>query len=192
MYKNIDNLEKQRIKISKKINILEKRMNSRNSERLNKKYNVIVNTLNNKINEIIELYKDYDSNLFINEVITKIDETSTYYDVLKILDNNYSYLINYMKENNKHDYLDYQEFLHNPYLVISKSLVFNNNINIKEKLEDKYDLFSFKFNLDDGNLIEFKDELEFIIKLSYIEEYGINIDNIKLIIDIDKINNESN
>lgn len=190
MNKNIDNLEKQRNKMAKRIFMLKNRINSRNEKIFNKKYNILVNKLNNKINEIIEIYKDYDNTVFINDVITKIDETTTYYDVLKIFDNNYSYLINYMKENKKEDYQSYQEFLYEPYLVISKNLIFNNNIDIKEKLIDKYDLINFSFNLDDNNLMEFKNNLEYLIRLSYIEENNMNLEDIKLIININNIKNE--
>ena len=68
------------------------------------------NPLTNKLNEIIINYSNYDEVLISNDIINKLNEDSTYYDVFKLFENHYSYLVNTIKDNNG-DYEEYQKFL---------------------------------------------------------------------------------
>ena len=182
--KTIKQLERQREKINNRLFILNNRINDRNKDRLSKKYNNLFNKVNMKIKEIIDSYNNYDELLLNDNIIKNLNEDSTYYDAFKIFENNYSYLINFMKDNDG-NYDEYISFIYNPYLNISKSIPFISDLDIENKLSEKYDLFDIDIDLSDKNKL--REDLEYIIRLSYFEFGNINIEKIKLIFDIRKM-----
>lgn len=188
LIKNIKSLEKQKDKINNKLFTIYNRINNgKNNDRILKKYNNLFNKLNSKINEIITTYNEYEETLLINDILKKINEDSTYYDAFKIYENNYSYLMNLIKDKNT-TYEEYKEFLYIPYLNISKSIPLLSEVNIEDKLSEKYDLFDIDANLSDKNKL--KEDLEYIIRIGNFEQYNIDINKFKLIFDIKKIINE--
>lgn len=187
MIKNIKNLDKQREKINKKLFNIYNKLNGKTSGLLFKKYNSLYNKVNNKIMEIIEVYNSFDETCFINDIILKLNDDSTYYDVLNIYENNYSYLVKLLNDNNC-NYDDFMKFLYSSNLNICKNIPFVNNIDIKDKLINKYDLFDMNFDLTDDN--KFRDELKYINSLWYIEKGNIDLEKFKLIFDTDKIKKE--
>lgn len=187
MKKNIKNFDKQRDSLNKKVFSCYNKLHGKTSGLLFKKYNSLFNKANNKILEIIDIYNNYDEISFINDVVVKLNDDSTYYDVLKIYENNYSYLVKLLNDNNC-NYDEFIDFVYSPYLNISKSIPFINNVSIKDKLINKYDLFDLNFNLDDDNKL--KDELKYIVRLWHIEKGNIDVNKFKLIFDIDKIKEE--
>lgn len=184
LIKNLKSLDKQREKLVGKLYFVYNKMNSKNSNRLLKKYNNLFNKVNSKIDEIISNYENYDETLFINDVITKLNDDSTYYDVFKLFESNYSYLVSFMKDKDG-NYNEYIDFLYSPYLNISKSIPFISNVNIENKLLEKYELFDININLSDKNKL--KEELKYIIRLEYFEKGNIDLREFKLIFDIKKI-----
>ena len=187
MLKKLDSIKDKMVK--KLFNLYFKLQKNSKNNRLNNKYNDLFNKVNVKIDEIINTYKEYDKSLFINDVITKLNDNSTYYDMLELYKNNYSYLMSLLKDNNKDNsfYNEYIDYLTNSNLVISKSLVFINDIDIKEKLIDKYELFNINFDLDDGNINALKETLNYLYRFSYYDEYELDLNLIKLIVEIDKL-----
>ena len=190
--KKIKTLVNGKKKIDRKLfSIYFKLQNNNKSNRLNNKYNALFNKSNSKIDEIINEYKEYNKTLFENDIITKLNDNYTYYDALELYSNNYPYLMEILKENNK-DMLLYNKFinyLNSPYLIISKSVLFINEIDIKEKLEEKYRLFNINFDLEENNINSLKQSLEYLTKLSYYEESELDLNKIKLILEINKLNN---
>lgn len=188
--KTIKSLTSGKKKIDRKLfNIYNKLQHNNKNIKLNNKYNDLFNKSNNKINEIITSYKDYEKTLFENDIITKLNDNSTYYDLLEIYSNNYPYLMTIIKENNKDlsIYNEFIDYLNNPYLVISKNILFTNEIDIKEKLTEKYSLFNINFDLDETNINNLRQSLDYIYKLSFFEESNLDLNKIKLIIEINKL-----
>ena len=173
----------------KLFNIYYKLEKNNKSNSLNNKYNILFNKSNTKINEIIDAYKDYNKVLFENDVITKLNDNSTYYEALELYLNNYPYLMTIFKENNKDlsVYNDFINYLNNPYLIISKSILFINEIDIKEKLKEKYSLFNINFELEENNINNLKETLEYLKRLTYYEESNLDLKDIKLIVEINKL-----
>lgn len=182
--KTLKSLNKQREALMKKILFIYNQLNKKSNDRLLKKYNNLFNKINLKIDEIISNYANYDEIVFVNDIIKKLNDDSTYFDVFKIVEGNYGYVLNLMndKEGNYNEFIDY---LYNPYLNISKSIPFLRDINIEDKLIEKYDLFDMKVNLSDKNKL--REDLEYIIRLGYFEKNNIEIEKFKLIFDIKKI-----
>lgn len=193
--KTMKSLTNGKKKIDRKLfSIYNKLQHNDKNIRLNNKYNDLFNKSNNKINEIIASYREYDKTVFENNVITKLNDNSTYYDLLEIYSNNYPYLMTIIKENNKDIsiYNDFIEYINNPYLIISKNIVFVNEIDIKEKLTEKYSLFSINFDLEESNINNLKQSLDYIYRLSFFEESNLNLNEIKLITEINKISKVDN
>ena len=198
--KKIKTLNKQRERLNKKLMAIYSKINDKSNKMMLKKYNNLFNKLNNTkalrkraykkaklnntINEIIINYSNYDEVLINNDIINKLNEDSTYYDVFKLFENHYSYLVNTIKDNNG-DYEEYQKFLYSPYLNISKSISFTSDLDILNKISSKYELFNININLSDLNKL--KDDLEYIIRIGYFDINNFNLDDFKLIFDIKKI-----
>lgn len=154
----------------------------------NDRYNRLFNEVGIQNQELIKLYDEYSNAVFINDVITKLNDSSTYYDLLRLYVNNYNYLMSLVgKSNIEFDYDEFIGYIYNPYLVISKNVSFCNDIDIREKLRDKYSLYNINFELDDNSLLELKGNLSYLYNLSYFEETGIDLERIKVIMEIDKI-----
>lgn len=183
----INKLNKQKNKNNNKLfHIYNKLLKHSENEKLNNKYSELFNKINNQIKEIIELYKTYDETLFINDIITKLNDNSTYYDILSIYTNNYNYLMNISKDN-EFNYSEFINYIYSPYLVISKNIIINNDIDIKEKIEDKYSMYNINFDIEDNTIIELQHNLKYIYNLSYYEETSLDLNKIKIITEIDKI-----
>lgn len=182
--KNIKSLNGQRDKLNNKVFGLYNRLKGKTKGLLFNKYNSLFNKVNAKIIEIIDVYNKYDYDCFVNDVFTKLNDDSSCYDVLKIYENNYSYLLKLLEENNC-NYLEFIDFLYDPYLSICKIIPFINDFDIKDKLINKYDLFDMNFNMSDENKLH--EELKYIIRLWNLEKGNIDLNKIKLIIDINKI-----
>lgn len=182
--KNAKMLNKQREKLNNKLLVIYSKINDKSNKRMLKKYNNLFNKANNVINEIISNYNNYDEVLINNDIINKLNDDSTYYDVFKLFEDNYSYLVNLIKDNNG-NYEEYQKFLYNPYLNISKSISFTSDLDILNKISSKYELFNININLSDMNKL--KEDLEYIIRIGYFDICKFNLDDFKLIFDIKKI-----
>lgn len=182
--KNIKTLNKQRLTINKKLFAIYNKYETKKSDRLLKKYTNLFNKSNNKIEEIITAYSNYDEIIFINELITKLDDDSTYFDVFKLFKYHYSYLLNFMK-NESGDYQDYLNFVNNQNLTISKNIPFINEINIEDKLNEKYDLYDLEINLTDKDKLIV--DLEYLIRLNLYEQHNLKLTDYKLSFDIKKI-----
>lgn len=184
LLKEIKILDKQREKMNNKLFNIFGRLEHKKSNILLNKYNSLFNKINSKIEEIIEKYKNYDEIVFINDVVTKLNEDSTYYDAFKIFEGNYSYFLNVIKDKDC-NYNDYIDYLYGTFLNISKSIPFTKDIDIEDTLFKKYELFDA--NIDFADKYKLKEELEFIIRLNYIEKGNVDLDRLKLIIDVKKI-----
>lgn len=183
----INKLNKQKEKTNKKLfHIYNRLLKYKDNEKLNNKYNQLFNKTNNQIIEITETYKKYEETLFINDVITKLNDNSTYYDILYVYTNNYNYLMNICKDN-EFNYNEFINYIYSPYLVISKNIFINSDIDIKEKIEEKYSMYNINFDIEDNTIIELKNNLKYIYNLSYFEETSLDLNKIKIIIDIEKI-----
>lgn len=182
--KKVKSLLKKKDSLNNKLFYLYNKINDKSSKRLVSKYNKLFNQVNNKIDEINNSYDNYDEILFINEVINRLNDDSTYYDAFLVMCSNYGYVNSYMKDK-EGSYKELCDYLYSPYLSICKSIPFVSDIDIESKLDIKYDLFDMEVNLSDK--MKLKEDLEYIIRVSYFDEYNIDIDKFKLIFDIDKM-----
>lgn len=182
--KSVKGLLKKKESLNKKLFYLYSKINDKSSKRLIGKYNKLFNQVNSKIDEISKSYDNYDEILVIDKIIRELNDESTYYDAFLVVVSNYGYINSYMKDKDG-SYKELCDYLYSPYLSICKSIPFISDMDIESKLDTKYDLFDIEVDLSDK--MKLKEDLEYIIRLSYIDEYNIDIDKFKLIFDIDKM-----
>ena len=158
--KEIDKLERNIIKNNKKIFRLVSKNKIDKIDVLNSKVNANINNLKN-------LYEELERNYFL-ERISSLEEDTTIYDIFLLVDSNYNYLIELLKNKD----IDISEinklrlFVYNPYNYIL------NNILISED----------KDNID--NLIK---ELEIILNSIVMNKNRITDSRIKFIKDTNNI-----
>lgn len=182
--KNIKGLLKKKDSLNKKLFYLYNKIDDKSSKRLIGKYNKLFNQVNSKIDEISKSYDNYDEILVIDKIIRELNDESSYYDAFLVVVSNYGYINSYMKDKDG-SFKELMDYLYSPYLSICKSIPFISDMDIESKLDTKYDLFDIEVNLSDK--MKLKEDLEYIIRLSYIDEYNIDIDKFKLIFDVDKL-----
>ena len=97
--------------------------------------------------------------------------------------------MNIFKENNLDisKYEEFNNFISSAYLTIANNLLITSNIDIKEKLIEKYSLFNINIKLEDNTINELKKNLEYLNTLSYFVEANLDLEKIKLITEIDKL-----
>ena len=116
------------------------------------------------------LYKDYDFEDFINNVLNKIDD-DRFVPIHQILD--YQLLINDLKKSNcKHQIFFYEDFLKNKSYFLKNFFSFFETENSSFKFEDHIQNSSYKFN---SNYILNKNNNKLIKKIKYLTEIFTNL-----------------
>ena len=160
------------------------------------------NIIKVKVNELIKqldaLYDELDD-CYINEIIsTKLEETSTIYDALKI----YSSFYNYFKRTSQkidpnakdvdytHEFNELFEYVNNINNTFIKKIIFIEEIEITDIIFDKYKLLNINISKDDliDNIKQLEESVDFINRIDNINESEISIELIKFIVDFKKLN----
>lgn len=158
------------------------------------KINNLVNLTLNIIDELDNLYLEYENNLFLESFLNTNSDT-TIFDILNISLTSYSYLIKVFKINNE-DLSDfdldleinkYIKFVRETRFTILNHIKLDSNDDIDLIIIDKYNLLGLDLSKDSlkndlDNLI-----LNSSIILNYYSIRKINLDNIDYLIEYDKL-----
>ena len=182
--KEIDKLERNIIKNNKKIFRLVSKNKIDKIDVLNSKVNANINNLKN-------LYEELERNYFL-ERISSLEEDTTIYDIFLLVDSNYNYLIELLKNKD----IDISEinklrlFVYNPYNYILNNILISEDKDISMLIMDRYNLFGFnltKDKLDKDNIDNLIKELEIILNSIVMNKNRITDSRIKFIKDTNNI-----
>lgn len=182
--KEIDKLERNIIKNNKKV----LKLVSKNKI---DKIDILNNKINNDINNLKNLYEELERNYFL-ERISSLEEDTTIYDIFLLVDSNYNYLIELLKNKD----IDISEinklrlFVYNPYNYILNNILISEDKDISMLIMDRYNLFGFnltKDKLDKDNIDNLIKELEIILNSIVMNKNRITDSRIKFIKDTNNI-----
>ena len=155
-------------------------------------------SLKNEITNLKEKYQDIDI-IKINELISTLNNNTTYYDAFQIVTSNYTYLKKILSEENaeitdeevenKQKFL--QEFLLTKELTILNNLTILNENSITNIISNRYKLLNLKLESDDieNNLDSIIETLRKIKIINIINNSNINTTDIEFQIEVKKIMN---
>lgn len=155
---------------------------------------------NHLILDIKKKYKELDLNKFYNKIYTNLEDDSTIYDVLKLANSYYNYLINCMIENNKtitQEKMDEQiknldDFLKNPYNNIINNLTILDEKDVATIIKDRYKLLNFNIEKEDFSMKSVDSlikTLENIEKSFCLKRTGLKVQEIEEILQLKEILN---
>lgn len=191
--KQINKLEKERIKKIKKYMSLSKR--KENSKQIEQKKTLMM-AINKDIEALNTLYTELDDARINEKIATFINDNSSIYDALALAGSFYGYLksiiiknfsLTSMKEVN--DYMEkYEEFLYNPNVMILKKLNLFNDCDIEFMIIQKCKLFGINI---DSNVLENAEsilkDIEMILTIRDIESSTLSLEDIKFICEVKKL-----
>lgn len=128
----------------------------------------------------------------ILERISSLEEDTTIYDIFLLVDSNYNYLIELLKNKD----IDISEinklrlFVYNPYNYILNNILISEDKDISMLIMDRYNLFGFnltKDKLDKDNIDNLIKELEIILNSIVMNKNRITDSRIKFIKDTNNI-----
>ena len=155
------------------------------------KIDVLNSKVNTNINNLKNLYEELERNYFL-ERISSLEEDTTIYDIFLLVDSNYNYLIELLKNKD----IDISEinklrlFVYNPYNYILNNILISEDKDISMLIMDRYNLFGFnltKDKLDKDNIDNLIKELEIILNSIVMNKNRITDSRIKFIKDTNNI-----
>ena len=153
-------------------------------------------SLKNEINILKEKYQDIDITR-INELISTLNNNTTYYDAFKIISSNYPYLRKILEEDNPEitdeEVDNKQKFLQE--FLLSNKLTILNNINILDEtsianiISNRYKLLNLKLESDDidNNLDNIIETLRKIKIIDIISNSNVTVNDIEFQVEAKKI-----
>ncbi len=192
LIKEIKKQEKKIKKINRQIKTQEKWFKKQ------EKIEMLELSLKNEINNLKEKYQDIDI-IKINELISNLNNNTTYYDAFQIITSNYTYLRKMLSEENseitdeeideKQKFL--QEFLLSKKLTILDNITILNETSISNIISNRYKLLNLKLESDDieNNLDSIIETLRKMKIINIINNSNINTKDIEFQIEVQKIIN---
>lgn len=198
--KQIKKMEAKLFKINKKIERYEAhkgiiiRFFSKNTNRL-EKINIDANT---NILEMRNIYRDLEENKINNIISCSLNDGSTIYDVLFLVSNFYSFLVNTIinefPESTQDEILDtiemYKRFINYPKTTIINNIKIAEDKDIILIIKDKYNLCNInitKEDLEEENLDILLATVNNICDYNYLINSKTNLEDIKFILQAKKI-----
>ena len=191
------NLEKEITKQEKKIRKINKQIKLQQKWfKKQEKIEILKLSLSNEINILKEKYQDYDITK-INELISTLNNNTTYFDILKIISSSYTYLRKILEENNneitdeevdnKQKFLE--EFLFSNKLTILDNINLLNDTNISNIISNRYKLLNLKLESEEieSNIDSIIETLNKIKKINIINNSKVNIKEIEFQTEAKKI-----
>ena len=180
IYTQKDQNEKAYINTKKQINAREKKLNKKSLLKIRKNNNDANLEKNKLISELQALYKQLDKEQFNQKVCSKLQNSSTIYEILKIAKSNYGYLADCFIRNNSEitqeeideKIVKLKQFMKSPYHTIISNIHMLEEKDILMIIKDKYRLLNFKIDKQ-----ELEENIETIIK---------NLNTIKISIELKK------
>ena len=181
--KEIQKIEGKLFKLNRKIDYL------RGKNKDFDKYSIM--TLD-YIKSLDSLYDAFAFHLF-KERVSKLEDSTTYYEVLDLVYSNYTYMVDCIKNQfeditfdeiqKKIDFIG--EILFNPYNTFMNHTTIMDDKDIRMVISDRYKLAGFKVSYDsfDSDMDGIMDKISKILVYHSIDESNISVDDIKLMCD---------
>lgn len=156
-FKEISKKEQELGKLNKKVNkSLNKKPLFFKRKQAETKIDKINVGLNNKINELKDLYDTLDNDIFISKISEYLTDNSSIYDCFYLAFSYYDYLVEVIKKNNIEKEEDMKEeikkldvLLKYPYNTIINNISIIEEKNLKMIISDKYKLMNINIEQDD-------------------------------------------
>lgn len=156
---------------------------------------------NTVLNDVIAKYEEFDNACFNEMIFAKLSKDSTVLEILKFVSSNYLYFIDKTREldesetinsiNDKFDNLKHEVNNYNYSLINNIALL--NERQIKEIIVNKYNLENITITLEmlqKENVEKTISDIESLINYDNLVTSGINLEDIRLYLDAEKIINE--
>lgn len=197
-YKEVEKYKNENKKNLKKINEYQKQLSKLNNKSLfTKKENkdVKINTI---FAELKNEYKEYLKNGLYTNVLQKINDDTTIYNVLEYASYFYNLLVEAIikqfpniEQNDIDEYIkEFKEFMEFPYFTILNNIHISEDKDILMIIKDRYKLLDFnveKEDLEIDNIDTLLDNLTKIYTRHCIDNAGLTIKEIESICEYDKI-----
>ena len=191
----LEKMNKKTEKLSRHKGLLSKLFNKKNNNLKLEQINVDVN---DKINEIKDIYRELEKNKVNNIICTNLNDNSTIYDALLLISPFYSFLVDsiikkdeeILQEDIKETIKDFREFIEYPNITIMNNIKILEDKDIALMIKDKYNLCNInmiKEDLDIENINNLDLSVSRICNYNYLKNSKTNLDDIKFILQTDKI-----
>ena len=155
------------------------------------------------LNSIINKYDELDQACFNDLVYEKLNKDSTILEVLKLITSNYIYFVDRtlaLDENqNINDinnaFEELKSFVNNNSFVLISNIALLDEKQMKQLIVDKYNLGNIKLTIDsllDDNINRTIDDIKSIISYENIVNSGINLEDVSLYLDYNKLLEKEN
>lgn len=156
--------------------------------------------INNLISSLKEKYEKLEESTIDDWVLKKLEDKSTYKDILHLAVSNYNYMIKLLTKENpsitleevQKTILDLKEFIYSPYNTIINNITITEEKNIPFIITDCYKLLNINItseNLNDNSSIDnMLDNIRIIDYSNILKRQQMDVGDIDYIIQIDEIN----
>ena len=203
--KQIKKLETKLFKTNKRLNRVEnhkgllKKIFNKNNNRL-EKININVNT---QILELRQIYREYEDNKIKNIIVSSFNDSSTIYQVLLLICNFYSFLVNTIikefpdiKQEDIFDTIEqFRRFIKYPKFTIINNVKISEDKDIVLMIKDKYylcDINITKEDLNEDNIFNFITIVNNICQNNYIINSKTTLEDIQFLLQVNKILDDNN
>ena len=203
--KQIKKLETKLFKTNKRLNRVEnhkgilKKIFNKNNNRL-EKININVNT---QILELRQIYREYEDNKIKNIIVSSFNDSSTIYQVLLLICNFYSFLVNTIikefpdiKQEDIFDTIEqFRRFIKYPKFTIINNVKISEDKDIVLMIKDKYylcDINITKEDLNEDNIFNFITIVNNICQSNYIKNSKTTLEDIQFLLQVNKLLDDNN
>ena len=174
------------LKLFNKINKNNNKLEKRNSD------------INSKILELKDIYRDLEQNKVKNIISTVLTDNSTIFDALSLVRPFCSFLVDSIikkyedisQEDIEFTIGDFWEFLDFPNMTIINNTTITENKDLNLVIKDKYNLCNIKISKDDleeENLDKLINTAKIICNSYYLERSQITLEDIKFVLQVNKL-----
>lgn len=157
----------------------------------------------NVINNIISNYDEFDKECFNDLVFEKLNQDSTIIEVLKLITSNYLYFVYKTKELDENrdisiinaEFNKLKDYVNNNDFTLLNNIALLDEKQMKQLIVDKYNLGNIKLTIDgllSDNIDKTIADIKNLINYEDIINSGINIDDISLYLDYQKLVEKEN
>ena len=155
----------------------------------------------NVLNNVLDYYNKFDDACFNDLIFTRLTKDSVILDVLKLISSNYIYFVNKTIEKDENISInditnmfeDLKKYVYNNKFILLNNVALLDEKQMKKLIVDKYNMERINLtidNLTDDNLEKTISDIKNLIDYDNIIKSGINIDDVSLYLEYNKIINK--
>lgn len=155
------------------------------------------------LNTIISIYDEFDNACFNDLVFTKLSQDSTVLEVLKLISSNYLYFVNKTYEldetqnisNITEKFEELRDYVNNNKFILLNNIALLDEKQMKQLIANKYNLENINLTIEslmEDNIDKTINDINMLINYENFISSGINIDDVMLYLDYNKLLNMNN